>query len=98
MGSIPVRSVRASSWWVVSRGPSRPGLRLTGNPTRLESAFGSGRSDRSHEAFHINESAVSFEHNAPGPVHRSVLLNEVLEWLPGHEGAVLVDGTVGAGG
>ncbi|ODT98077.1 MAG: 16S rRNA (cytosine(1402)-N(4))-methyltransferase [Planctomycetes bacterium SCN 63-9] len=31
-------------------------------------------------------------------VHRSVLLNEVLEWLAPREGDVMVDGTVGAGG
>ena len=32
------------------------------------------------------------------PVHRPVLLNEVLTWLAPKEGAVLVDGTAGAGG
>jgi 16S rRNA (cytosine1402-N4)-methyltransferase len=41
---------------------------------------------------------VSLEHNSPSPVHRPVLLNEVISWLPPREGAVLVDGTVGAGG
>lgn len=47
---------------------------------------------------HINEPAVSLDPNSPKPVHRSVLLNEVLSWFPPREGAVLVDGTVGAGG
>jgi 16S rRNA (cytosine1402-N4)-methyltransferase len=34
----------------------------------------------------------------PGPVHRSVLLNEVVQWLDPRDGLVLVDGTAGAGG
>src|SRR5262245_10172993 len=34
----------------------------------------------------------------PGPIHRPVLLEEVLTWLDPREGSVLVDGTVGAGG
>jgi 16S rRNA (cytosine1402-N4)-methyltransferase len=34
----------------------------------------------------------------PTPIHRSVLLNEVVEWLAPREGSVIVDGTVGAGG
>jgi 16S rRNA (cytosine1402-N4)-methyltransferase len=33
-----------------------------------------------------------------GPVHRPVLLDEVVHWLAPREGSVLVDGTVGAGG
>lgn len=41
---------------------------------------------------------MSLEHNSPGAVHRPVLLNEVLSWLPPRDGLVLVDGTVGAGG
>ena len=35
---------------------------------------------------------------AVGPVHRPVLIDEVTTWLGPGEGAVLVDGTVGAGG
>ncbi len=31
-------------------------------------------------------------------MHRPVLLDEVIGWLKPHDGAVLVDGTVGAGG
>ncbi|HMB02232.1 MAG TPA: 16S rRNA (cytosine(1402)-N(4))-methyltransferase RsmH [Isosphaeraceae bacterium] len=38
------------------------------------------------------------DESPPNPVHRPVLLNEVLAWLAPREGAVLVDGTVGAGG
>ena len=34
----------------------------------------------------------------PDPVHRPVLLDEVVEWLAPREGSVLVDGTAGAGG
>jgi len=34
----------------------------------------------------------------PRPVHRAVLVDEVLEWLAPKEGAILVDGTAGAGG
>ncbi len=34
----------------------------------------------------------------PPPVHRSVLLDEVVQWLLPREGAVIVDGTIGAGG
>ena len=34
----------------------------------------------------------------PAPVHRSVLLDEVVAWLAPREGSVIVDGTVGAGG
>src|SRR6185312_5101374 len=32
------------------------------------------------------------------PVHRSVLVNEIVQWLDPKEGSVIVDGTVGAGG
>ena len=35
---------------------------------------------------------------SPPAIHRSVLLNEVLEWLNPREGDVIVDGTAGAGG
>ncbi len=35
---------------------------------------------------------------APDPIHRPVLLDEVVAWLSPREGSVLVDGTVGAGG
>jgi 16S rRNA (cytosine1402-N4)-methyltransferase len=35
---------------------------------------------------------------APRPVHRPVLLDEVVHWLAPRAGALLVDGTVGAGG
>ena len=38
------------------------------------------------------------EDPASGPVHRPVLLDEVVAWLAPAEGSVLVDGTVGAGG
>jgi 16S rRNA (cytosine1402-N4)-methyltransferase len=38
------------------------------------------------------------EPTPPNPVHRPVLLSEVVAWLSPREGAVLVDGTVGAGG
>lgn len=34
----------------------------------------------------------------PGPVHVSVLLDEVVRWLDPRPGSVIVDGTVGAGG
>lgn len=34
----------------------------------------------------------------PTPIHRPVLLDEVVHWLAPREGAVIVDGTVGAGG
>lgn len=34
----------------------------------------------------------------PAPVHRSVLLAEVVEWLDLRDGVTIVDGTVGAGG
>jgi 16S rRNA (cytosine1402-N4)-methyltransferase len=36
--------------------------------------------------------------STPGAVHRPVLLAEVLRWLAPRDGAVIVDGTVGAGG
>ncbi|MEO6811231.1 MAG: 16S rRNA (cytosine(1402)-N(4))-methyltransferase, partial [Isosphaeraceae bacterium] len=38
------------------------------------------------------------EPSSPSPVHRPVLLDEVLDWLAPRPGAVVVDGTVGAGG
>lgn len=41
---------------------------------------------------------MPLESPSPSPVHRPVLLNEVLSWLSPRDGAVLVDGTVGAGG
>jgi 16S rRNA (cytosine1402-N4)-methyltransferase len=34
----------------------------------------------------------------PSPVHRSVLLDEVVHWIAPREGSVIVDGTIGAGG
>ncbi len=34
----------------------------------------------------------------PTPVHRPVLLDEVVSWLAPEEGSILVDGTAGAGG
>jgi 16S rRNA (cytosine1402-N4)-methyltransferase len=42
--------------------------------------------------------AVSAEPPHPGPLHRPVLVDEVVQWLAPRAGAVLVDGTVGAGG
>ena len=36
--------------------------------------------------------------DAPAPVHRPVLLDEVIDWMAPREGAILVDGTAGAGG
>jgi 16S rRNA (cytosine1402-N4)-methyltransferase len=38
------------------------------------------------------------EPDAPLPLHRPVLLDEVVHWLAPAEGMVIVDGTVGAGG
>jgi 16S rRNA (cytosine1402-N4)-methyltransferase len=38
------------------------------------------------------------EPDAPLPLHRPVLLDEVVHWLEPAEGMVIVDGTVGAGG
>jgi 16S rRNA (cytosine1402-N4)-methyltransferase len=38
------------------------------------------------------------EHPTPSPVHRPVLLDEVVTWLSPREGSVIVDGTAGAGG
>jgi 16S rRNA (cytosine1402-N4)-methyltransferase len=35
---------------------------------------------------------------SPIPLHRPVLLDEVVSWLAPREGSILVDGTVGAGG
>ncbi len=34
----------------------------------------------------------------PGPVHVSVLLDEIVRWLDPRPGSILIDGTVGAGG
>ncbi len=53
----------------------------------------------SHASFLFQiESVVSLEPDLPSPVHRSVLLHEVVELLDLREGAVIVDGTAGAGG
>jgi len=41
---------------------------------------------------------LSLEPDPPSPVHRSVLLDEVVEWLDLRNGVVIVDGTAGAGG
>ncbi|MBV8076044.1 MAG: 16S rRNA (cytosine(1402)-N(4))-methyltransferase RsmH [Planctomycetaceae bacterium] len=41
---------------------------------------------------------MSAESSSPSPVHRPVLLDDVVSWLAPRDGAVLVDGTVGAGG
>jgi 16S rRNA (cytosine1402-N4)-methyltransferase len=41
---------------------------------------------------------VLAEEQPPSPVHRPVLLNEVVDGLSPREGAILVDGTVGSGG
>jgi 16S rRNA (cytosine1402-N4)-methyltransferase len=48
-----------------------------------------------------DESVVTAEPStpiAPDPIHRPVLLDEVVTWLAPREGSVIVDGTVGAGG
>ena len=41
---------------------------------------------------------MNFQQNSPEPVHRSVLLDEVVHWLNPRDGLLIVDGTVGAGG
>jgi 16S rRNA (cytosine1402-N4)-methyltransferase len=41
---------------------------------------------------------VSADRQPPSPLHRPVLLEEVIAWMAPKPGAVLVDGTVGAGG
>jgi 16S rRNA (cytosine1402-N4)-methyltransferase len=41
---------------------------------------------------------VSPEPSTPNPIHRPVLLDEVVSWLAPRDGSVIVDGTVGAGG
>ena len=54
----------------------------------------------SFPSFRLNEPALSLEPepDLPSPVHRSVLLAEVVAWLDLREGSVIVDGTAGAGG
>ena len=41
---------------------------------------------------------MELEPDLPSPVHRSVLLAEVVDWLDLRKGSVIVDGTAGAGG
>ncbi len=51
-----------------------------------------------HLSFRLNEPALPLDDPPSTPVHRPVLLEEVVSWLAPEEGSVLVDGTVGAGG
>ena len=91
---------------VLKRDKNEPGL--TGFSTRIESGWYTPAS-RQRLHFHVNtsstnEPAVSTEPivessgPTPRPVHRAVLLTEVMEWLAPSEGKILVDGTAGAGG
>ena len=70
-----------------------------GVPDRVD--FGSHPSGRVVSLISFVESVVTAEPLTPivpEPVHRPVLLDEVVAWLAPREGSVLVDGTVGAGG
>src|SRR5436309_13917398 len=71
---------------------------LTGNPVRIESPTDRVGSARSLRVLPWDEPVVSSESTSSNPVHQPVLRNEVVAWLAPKEGAVLVDGTVGAGG
>ncbi len=71
---------------------------MTRKPPPVESRRISRCSGLRRLAFHLEESAVSIESQPPGPIHRTVLRDEVLAWLAPREGSVIVDGTVGAGG
>jgi 16S rRNA (cytosine1402-N4)-methyltransferase len=51
-----------------------------------------------HLSFRPNEPALPLDDPASNPVHRPVLLEEVVSWLAPEGGSILVDGTVGGGG
>ena len=52
-----------------------------------------------HIPLRMNEPALPLDDPPSNPpVHRPVLLEEVVSWLAPEEGSILVDGTVGAGG
>ena len=51
-----------------------------------------------HLPLRPNEPALPLDEPPPTPVHRPVLLDEVVSWLAPEGGSILVDGTVGAGG
>jgi 16S rRNA (cytosine1402-N4)-methyltransferase len=51
-----------------------------------------------HLSFRMNEPALPLDDPPLTPIHRPVLLEEVVSWLAPEEGSILVDGTIGAGG
>jgi 16S rRNA (cytosine1402-N4)-methyltransferase len=65
---------------------------------RVRSGRSACASPHTSFSFEFDESAVLPETSPSDPVHRPVLLREVVAWLAPRPGAVLVDGTVGAGG
>jgi 16S rRNA (cytosine1402-N4)-methyltransferase len=74
---------------------------LTGIAGSLESPMGDGPVGpfpTSGQVMSRRADPLSVEEPTPGPVHRPVLLVEVIQWLGPLAGSVLVDGTVGAGG
>jgi 16S rRNA (cytosine1402-N4)-methyltransferase len=81
---------------------SLAGPTLTGSPGRIESPptrTGSDRRPLGHASLlSTNEPALLPESTPSLPVHRPVLLQEVVSWLAPSSSSVLVDGTVGAGG
>ena len=79
--------------------PSCVDLDRIGGPDRV--GFGSHPPRRIVPLNSYDESVVTAEPStpiAPDPIHRPVLLDEVVTWLAPREGSVIVDGTVGAGG
>jgi 16S rRNA (cytosine1402-N4)-methyltransferase len=72
---------------------------LTGSAGPLESPGDRARSGRSSRLSpHPPELAVHLSSSHPSPVHRPVLRDEVIDALIPRRGAIIVDGTVGAGG
>ena len=100
-GSGP-RSTGSCSAWRLTHDRWAGGLGLTGSGGWIKSprAVAPGHAGRPIPTLPIlvNEPILSLPSDSPAPVHRSVLLAEVVEWLDLRDGATIVDGTAGAGG
>src|SRR5579871_6717631 len=78
----------------MARSVARPAeLDRIGDPGKVAPRIAPDPADR-----HRVEPVMTSDEPSPRPVHRSVLLDEIVHWLAPREGMTIVDGTAGAGG